>query len=138
MTVGRRIVDQNLLESSSVISEDPAVPNTLVAMRSKSQIDNTVAQQKPWPLILTKGIKDYRTGSITGAWHACLYRDWPAKFLCARSDVKSVQSLHVVSTFLCLGDNIQGAGGGINDGRPSDSNLCGDVTAFAGVSAGNC
>src|SRR5204863_191570 len=108
-------------EISSVISEHPSA-SRVAPIRSESDIDNSIAEEKPCPLAALCGIEWYRAVQT-------LHRALDLDRIEVRTglDIHGVQAVYVVRDaavdLRCFHVNVEDARGLVNDGSALNSHL---------------
>ena len=114
----------------------------LVAVAREPEVDDPVQEEQARPLVLAQGVEAQRAPgrSVARASHAGVDDHGASEFLGSGREVQSVEALHVVcrpaAHFLGGGDEIDGVGRRIDDRRPSDTDLIGDVSVSPVSAAG--
>src|SRR5258708_3691048 len=134
--VGSRVPHTLLLESLFVVGDQPSVIRADVAMRSPSDVDESVLHQQSGALRFAMGFKYHGVRSVRRAFNLRLNDNRAARSFCARGDIDGVHFMHKLPVVLRLGDQIHGLRGAVDGGRSGNSDLRHEVGAID-VSAGD-
>ncbi len=128
--VGSVVVDGCLLSDiGCVIAENPAVIGTDVAVRSPDDPDGAVVEEECRALVLAQGVESDGTslGSVARPGNAGGDDGGASEFFAAVGEIEGVEALvkGCVATAgeFCFGDDVERAGGAVDDGSSDDAGL---------------
>src|SRR3954469_3346517 len=123
--VGGRAPDHLLGQALGVVPEHPAVVGALVAVGGPGDVDQTLVQQQPRPLVSAQRIEgDHPVDAAgTGPRHGGLDLDGAAGALGTVAEVDGVQALEVGVVLLGAGDEVHRLARDVEGGRGHDPDV---------------
>src|SRR5262249_55878532 len=110
-SIGGGVEDADLTEGLRGIPQQPAVIVADIAVRREANVNDSVEQKQPEPLLVVSRIEGHDGAAVPRARHGCLHDDWAAGALGAGADIKGVEAMHERTGFFRRSGDVDGARG---------------------------